>query len=362
MRPLLYIALATLTAVPLAQTTNAGETICPCAIGAQIPSECLGYPPLMPEPDASYACLIWDGAFTTPQSDVDGPGGRWSGEHPHPTAEKLLALRQVEVETCIVENGHLRIGDPTGTHKGIDVEVEGLNLGRLPAQNLALYDPDHFLTLTFKVRRNPNDSDDTVKILWGVRTGESSDKYQFNQNITDQDCEWTHIAWSLRIGDLIGDELGCFVRPYVKFISANGDSIDVDDLHIQITTTEQFSSKYLDWADPHLEACSLTDPGVCLWQSICCAGRELGSCHWQGGGTSPFSCEDQGCPGDATGDGRVDVNDVLQLLNLYGAHCNDPGVDALEFFLANRSPTSDNGQVIDVNDLLVVLADWGCDS
>ena len=81
-----------------------------------------------------------------------------------------------------------------------------------------------------------------------------------------------------------------------------------------------------------------------------------GSRIWQDGGVNciAFKWAQVGpeftppCIGDANGDGQVNVDDVLEVLNLFDQWCDGCGSDL-----------DDNGYV-DVNDVLLLLSDWDC--
>ena len=57
-----------------------------------------------------------------------------------------------------------------------------------------------------------------------------------------------------------------------------------------------------------------------------------------------------GCEGDADGNGLVDVNDVLLVLEDFDTACTDCGSDL------------DGSGYVDVNDVLLLLSDWNCGS
>jgi hypothetical protein len=57
-------------------------------------------------------------------------------------------------------------------------------------------------------------------------------------------------------------------------------------------------------------------------------------------------------PGDITGDGAVDVDDLLAVINSWGS-CPKPPVECE----ADIAPESGNGTV-DVDDLLMVINNW----
>ncbi|MDG2291116.1 MAG: S8 family serine peptidase [Phycisphaerales bacterium] len=61
---------------------------------------------------------------------------------------------------------------------------------------------------------------------------------------------------------------------------------------------------------------------------------------------SATECNDAGVPGDANGDGIVDVNDILAVIAAWGTTCNGCLEDL------------DGSGEIDVNDLLLVIANW----
>jgi hypothetical protein len=66
---------------------------------------------------------------------------------------------------------------------------------------------------------------------------------------------------------------------------------------------------------------------------------------WADNGGNSVEDECHPCPGDATGDGVVDVNDLLYLLSVWGT--DDPNADF-----------DDNG-VVDVDDVLILLSHFG---
>ena len=58
---------------------------------------------------------------------------------------------------------------------------------------------------------------------------------------------------------------------------------------------------------------------------------------------------DQGCIGDLDGDGTIGVDDLLQLLGVYGVACGDCPEDL------------DGSGVVDIDDLLQLLSVYGTD-
>ncbi len=61
---------------------------------------------------------------------------------------------------------------------------------------------------------------------------------------------------------------------------------------------------------------------------------------------SATDCDDVGTPGDANGDGTVDVNDILAVIAAWGQSCNGCLEDL------------DGSGYVDVSDLLLVIANW----
>ena len=61
---------------------------------------------------------------------------------------------------------------------------------------------------------------------------------------------------------------------------------------------------------------------------------------------SATDCDDVGTPGDANGDGIVDVNDILAVISAWGQSCNGCLEDL------------DGSGYVDVSDLLLVIANW----
>jgi lysyl endopeptidase len=93
-------------------------------------------------------------------------------------------------------------------------------------------------------------------------------------------------------------------------------------------------------------ACCVGSAGACLdvTEALCLVGN--GSYQGDGSVCSDANCAPEpDCPADVTGDGTVDVNDVLELISAWGSSDADSDVD-------------DDG-IVDVNDLLIVIDAWG---
>ena len=99
-----------------------------------------------------------------------------------------------------------------------------------------------------------------------------------------------------------------------------------------------------------------TDPTVCLtgaccFGEICLLGTDI-ACETFAGEFRGYgvACEDancEGCPPDINEDGAVDVNDLLVLLEQFGA-------------AGGQADVNGDG-VVDVNDVLILIAAWGGD-
>lgn len=71
--------------------------------------------------------------------------------------------------------------------------------------------------------------------------------------------------------------------------------------------------------------------------------------NWDG---VPDDCQDAACAGDVSGDGTVDVSDLLQVISDWGAS-GGPSDCA-----SSSGPTPDGS--VNVSDLLYVISEWGC--
>ena len=71
--------------------------------------------------------------------------------------------------------------------------------------------------------------------------------------------------------------------------------------------------------------------------------------NWDG---IPDDCQEIACPGDVTGNGIVDVSDLLQIISDWG-QAGGPSDCA-----SSSGPTPDG--IVNISDLLYVISDWGC--
>jgi hypothetical protein len=91
--------------------------------------------------------------------------------------------------------------------------------------------------------------------------------------------------------------------------------------------------------------------GACCFEGQCAQGfQSMCGGNFLGPGTSCDllgTCYDQSCPGDFTGDGSADSDDVLEVLNAWGQACDACTGDG-------------SGQTVaGVGDLMVILRNWG---
>ena len=70
-----------------------------------------------------------------------------------------------------------------------------------------------------------------------------------------------------------------------------------------------------------------------------------------------YEAESHVCPGDANGDGTVNVNDLLVVINGWGTCPSSPALCP-----GDLAPYGCGNNTVNVNDLLVVIDDWGCNA
>ncbi|MCH2134795.1 MAG: hypothetical protein MK116_13725 [Phycisphaerales bacterium] len=317
----------------------------------------------LPEPTQPDGRVIWDGAFTTINSQpCDGPGGRWSGGWNdsaawNPTELEFRTTR--EVETCnTTGNGYLRVGHATGFSEAgppnnATVEVTGQTFGVLPCWLRAKADGTWRVNMAFRSRR-VTDGCAAVQLSIAGDTWE----YKVENGGPQDDCEpdsWTEHQVSIPINEISGQvdsddvirEVFWNQQPRVRFVHKIGSSeapeVHYDDLEITLTIDGLTTMDPLPvpWCVNLLGQAPTLDCGniESAFKSICCQ-------HWNGGGQAnwilPESCPadlDTNClvdvddllkiisnfdgtgSGDLNCDGIVDVNDLLQMLDAFGENC-----------------------------------------
>ena len=293
--------------------------------------------------------IIWDGSFSEPSSQCDGPGGRWTGETPQ-SGRWSPITRRVEND-----NGDGQLVLRSGTGGPISARVFGQTFGQAagylsnggveevivpsssvirvtftarvtnspPANNLAWFRTCFARVVSDDIPERLDASIDGASEIWLI-DAQTETQCQIDFPLDQFGCPDVDITdWLTMVQFGLG-----------KPSSAEKPTLSIDDIEVNIA---QISS-----GDPiNLRPGDILANDQRSWTLIARS-------HWEGGGedhTHGLVETPDPCTGDSNWDGVVDIQDLLNVITGWG----EPG-----------GPGNVNcDEEIGINDLTMVLSAWG---
>ena len=309
--------------------------------------------------------VIWDGSFQSPESDCQGPGGRWVGETGQQKWHALTryvdsrsgdgelvligGIDQIRARVFGQSFGEAaaRFENEFGSALSTDVVVPRSGFLRVSFTASLAGAPDDCLPAWVQVRFGIGENGETPEPVGDVEGAGQNDRWSIQAD--------SEVRCTLNL-PLPEDSAECpdpliNLRSWYTMVQFGVDqdsntqsTLRIDDLDVRFvpmvaSTDLQTNLVYRDAA----QTCGLVEEDTPSWTLITKG-------HWSGGGlddTTPIAPSEAPCFGDADGDRLVNVSDLLIVINHWGSL--DP---------CSPGDLNQDGAT-DISDLQAVLGGWG---